>query len=209
MPFSLPDLPFARAALEPHISARTFDYHHGKHHKAYIDKTNELIAGTPLAAADLVTVVRQATARGDGRLANQAGQAWNHSFFWQCLSPTGGGRPTGRAAEIIDRDFGSFDAFLKQFHAEAIGHFASGWAWLVLRDFRLEITSCHDGESPIIHEGIKPVLTLDVWEHAYYLDYQNGRAAFVDAFLETMVNWDFANLNLDGDGVERANQRAQ
>ena len=209
MPFSLPDLPFAPAALEPHISARTFDYHHGKHHKAYIDKTNELVAGTPLASADLVTVVRQASSKGDRRLANQAGQAWNHSFFWQCLSPTGGGRPTGRAAELIHRDFGSFDAFLKQFHAEAIGHFGSGWAWLVLRDFRLEITSVHDGDSPIVYENIKPVLTLDVWEHAYYLDYQNARSAFADSFLETMANWDFANLNLDGEGAERANQRPQ
>lgn len=207
MAFVLPPLPYAPNALEPHVSARTFEFHHGKHHKAYIDTTNGLIADTALESADLVTVVREAKARGQEKLRNQSGQAWNHSFFWQSMAPGGGGRPTGRIAELIDRDLGGYEAFAESFKAESVGHFASGWGWLVLKGDKLEITSLHDGDSPVAHDDIKPILTIDVWEHAYYLDYQNARAAFVDAFLNHLVNWDFANLNLDGKGAERANQR--
>ena len=207
MAIALPPLPYDHSALAPHMSSRTLEFHHGKHHKAYVDKTNELIAGTPLAAADLVTVVREASAKGQDRLASQAGQVWNHSFFWQSLAPAGGGRPTGRIAELIERDLGGYESFVDRFKAEAVGHFGSGWAWLVLRGDKLEIVSLHDGGTPLVYTDIRPVITLDVWEHAYYLDYQNARAAFVDAFLRHLVNWDFANRNLDGGGAERANQR--
>jgi Fe-Mn family superoxide dismutase len=203
MAFQLPPLPYDANALEPHVSARTLEFHHGKHHKAYVDKTNELVAGTPLAGADLVEVVR----RSEGTLRNQAGQAWNHSFFWQCMAPGGGGQPSGELLERIERDFGSYDAFAEAFTEEAVGHFASGWAWLVLRGDKLEVMSLHDGDSPVAHDDIRPVLTLDVWEHAYYLDYQNERPKFVEAFLAHLVNWEFAAQNLDGGGAERANQR--
>jgi Fe-Mn family superoxide dismutase len=202
MAFQLPPLPYDAAALEPHVSARTLECHHGKHHKAYIDKTNQLVAGTPLAGADLVEVVR----RSDGALRNQAGQAWNHSFFWQCMAPGGGGRPSGELLERIERDFGGYDVFAKAFTEEAVGHFASGWGWLVLRGDKLEVMSLHDGDSPVAHDDIRPVLTIDVWEHAYYLDYQNERPKFVEAFLAHLVNWEFAAQNLDGGGAERANQ---
>ncbi|HYG27475.1 MAG TPA: superoxide dismutase [Caulobacteraceae bacterium] len=207
MGFTLPPLPYAQGALEPFISARTMEFHHGKHHKAYVDTTNRLVAGTALEGADLVEVVRRAKASGDDRLRNQAGQVWNHSFFWQCMAPGGGGEPSGELAERIARDFGGFDAFAQAFSKEATSHFASGWGWLVLRGERLEVTSLHDGDSPVAHDDIRPVLTVDVWEHAYYLDYQNQRASFVEAFLKNLVDWDFAARNLDGQGGERANQR--
>jgi Fe-Mn family superoxide dismutase len=207
MPFKLPPLPYAADALEPHVSARTLQFHHGKHHKAYVDTTNKLVAGTPLAGDDLVEVVRRAKALGDDKLRSQAGQVWNHSFFWRCMAPGGGGPPSGALAERIGRDFGGHEAFAKAFAKEAEGHFASGWAWLVLRGDRLEVTSLHDGDCPVAHDDIRPILTLDVWEHAYYLDYQNQRPAFVEAFLKHLVNWDFAAQNLDGGGSERANQR--
>lgn len=207
MAFVLPPLPYAPNALEPHISARTFEFHHGKHHKAYVDTTNSLVAGTPLETADLVTVVRTAKEQNNQKLRNQSGQVWNHSFFWQSMKPNGGGAPTGRIAELIDRDLGGYEKFAEAFKAESVGHFASGWGWLVLRGDKLEITSLHDGDSPVVYDDMKPILTVDVWEHAYYLDYQNARAAFVDAFLKNLVNWDFANQNLDGNGAERANQR--
>ena len=206
MPFSLPPLPYDLDALAPHVSARTLEFHHGKHHKAYVNTTNGLVAGTPLAQADLVSVIRAASGRDQQKLCNQAGQVWNHSFFWRCMAPGGGGRPTGEIGALIERDLGGYDAFAKAFKAEAVGHFASGWAWLVLRDGKLEITSLHDGDAPVADDNLRPVLTLDVWEHAYYLDYQNARAAFVDAFLEHLVNWDFADENLDGNGSARANQ---
>lgn len=207
MAFQLPDLPYASNALEPHISARTFEFHHGKHHKAYVDTTNTLVSGTALESADLVSIIREAKATGQQKLLNQSGQIWNHSFFWQSMKPNGGGVPTGRIAELIERDLGGYGKFAEAFKAEAVGHFASGWGWLCLKDDKLVITSLHDGDCPIVHEGLKPLITVDVWEHAYYIDYQNARAGFVDAFLKHLVNWDFANENLDGKGDERANQR--
>jgi superoxide dismutase, Fe-Mn family len=206
MTFALPPLPYDKSALAPHISARTFEFHHGKHHKAYVDKTNELVAGTPLAGKDLVSVIRAAKSEGDTKLLNQAGQLWNHSFFWQCMAPNGGGRPTGRIAELIDRDLGGYDRFVERFKTEAVNHFASGWGWLGLRGDMLVITSLHDGDTPVATDDLKPLLTLDVWEHAYYIDYQNARAAFADAFIQHLINWDFVNQNLDGNGAARANQ---
>jgi len=207
MAFQLPPLPYAPNALEPHISARTFEFHHGKHHKAYVDTTNGLIAGTPLEAADLLTVIREAKAQNNQKLRNQAGQIWNHSFFWQSMAPNGGGRPTGRIAELIERDLGGYDQFAARFKAEAVGHFASGWGWLCLHGDKLVVTSLHDGDCPVVDDELKPLLTVDVWEHAYYIDYQNLRASFVDAFIQHLINWDFVNQNLDGTGAERANQR--
>jgi Fe-Mn family superoxide dismutase len=206
MAFKLPPLPYAADALEPHVSARTLELHHGKHHKAYIDKTNELITGTPLEGSSLVEVIRRSRAENQAKLCSQAGQAWNHTFFWQCMSPTGGGRPGGEIAARIEADLGGYDTFIEAFRKEAVDHFASGWAWLVLRAGRLEVMSLHDGDSPVAHGDIQPVLTLDVWEHAYYLDYQNKRPKFVQAFLDHLINWQFAEQNLDGRGAERADQ---
>lgn len=207
MAFKLPPLPYAENALEPHVSARTMALHHGKHHKAYVDKTNELITGTPMEGSRLVEVIHRSRAENQSRLCSQAGQLWNHTFFWQCMSPTGGDRPRGKIAARIDADLGGYDLFAEAFKAEAVDHFASGWAWLVLRGGRLEVMSLHDGDSPVAHGGdIHPILTLDVWEHAYYLDHQNRRPEFVRAFLDHLINWEFAEQNLDGRGAERADQ---
>jgi Fe-Mn family superoxide dismutase len=206
MPFQLQDLPFDRQALGPHMSSETLDFHHGKHHKAYIDKTNELAAAKGLQGASLTDVIRAAKAQGDKGLFNNSAQAWNHGFFWQCLAPAEGQRPTGRLAELIDEEYGSADALLEQLKKEAAGHFASGWAWLVLDRDRLAVISLHDADTPVAHEGMKPLLTLDVWEHAYYLDYRNDRAKFAEAVLGNLVNWEFVAGNLDGRGESRADQ---
>jgi Fe-Mn family superoxide dismutase len=202
MSFILPPLPFERDALAPHMSAETLDFHHGKHHKAYVDKTNELVAAGGLQGKSLVDVIRGAK---PGPLLDDASQVWNHSFFWQCLSP-GGRPPTGPLAELIERGFGSTDALLKEFSEKSAAHFGSGWAWLVLDDGTLRILTLHDGESPVAHEGIVPLFTLDVWEHAYYIDYRNARPKFIEAVLHNLVDWEFVALNLDGNGVARADQ---
>jgi Fe-Mn family superoxide dismutase len=206
MAFKLPDLPFDRQALEPHMSGETLDFHHGKHHKAYVDKVNAMVEEKGLAGASLSAVIKAAAERGDKGLFNNSGQFWNHNFFWQCLAPADQQRPTGRLAEMVDAAFGSTDAMLAKLKEEAVGHFASGWAWLVLDRDTLKITSLHDGDTPVAHEGMKPLLTIDVWEHAYYIDYRNQRPAFVDALLANLVNWEFVAKNLDGGGVERADQ---
>jgi len=195
MTIQLPELPYTPAALEPHMSARTLEFHHGKHHKAYVDNTNAAIAGTALEQSELDAIVRAAKERGDARLFNNAAQAWNHEFFWNSLAP-GGGAPEGMSATMIDRDFGGIEGFKTAFRSEATGHFASGWAWLVLRGDKLAVTSYHDADSPLIHDGVVPLLTCDVWEHAYYLDYQNARARFVDAFLDHLLNWEWVGANL-------------
>ena len=206
MPFQLPELPFGRDALAPHMSAETLEYHHGKHHKAYVDKTNALVGDKGLAGARLSHVIRAAAERGDKGLFNNSGQLWNHSFFWQCLAPPDAQRPTGRLAAMIEEAFGSTDDFLSAFKQEAVNHFASGWAWLILDGERLKITSLHDGDTPVAHEGMTPLLTLDVWEHAYYIDYRNARPKFVDGVVDNLINWDFVAQNLDGNGIERADQ---
>jgi superoxide dismutase, Fe-Mn family len=199
MAIELPPLPYAYDALAPHMSARTLEFHHDKHHAAYVNKTNELIRGTDLENADLVTVVRRARDRGDATLFNQSGQAWNHNFLWESLRApgAGGAGPSGELAERIESDFDGLDGFADRFKKEAVGHFASGWAWLVLNGDRLEVISTHDGDSAIAREGLAPLLVLDLWEHAYYLDYQNRRPDFVDGFLAQTINWDFAARNLD------------
>ena len=206
MAFTLPDLPFDRQALEPHMSGETLDFHHGKHHKAYVDKVNALVEEKGLAGASLSAVIKAAAERGDKGLFNNSGQFWNHNFFWQCLAPADQQRPTGRLAEMVDAAFGSTDGMLAKLKEEAVGHFASGWAWLILDRDTLKITSLHDGDTPVAHEGMKPLLTIDVWEHAYYIDYRNQRPAFVDALLANLVNWEFVAKNLDGGGVARVDQ---
>ncbi|HEY5723583.1 MAG TPA: superoxide dismutase [Allosphingosinicella sp.] len=207
MPFVLPDLPFDRQALGPHMSAETLDFHHGKHHRAYIDKTNAMASEKGLAGASLLEVIRRAHEGRDKGLFDNSAQAWNHSFFWQCLAPADGQRPTGRLAEMIDDGFGSAEAMLKKLKEEAVGHFASGWAWLVLDRDKLDIVSLHDSGTPVVRDGMKPLLTLDVWEHAYYVDYRNDRGAFADAVLGNIVNWEFVASNLDGQGAGRADQQ--
>jgi superoxide dismutase, Fe-Mn family len=206
MPFQLPQLPYARDALQPVMSAETLEYHHGKHHKAYVDKVSTMVEEKGLSGASLSQVIRTAAERGDKGLFNNAGQFWNHNFFWQCLAPADQQRPTGKLAELIDGAFGSTDEMLAKLKEEAVGHFGSGWAWLVLDRDTLRITSLHDGDTPVAHDGMKPLLTIDVWEHAYYIDYHNQRPAFVDALLANLVNWEFVAQNLDGGGVGRADQ---
>jgi Fe-Mn family superoxide dismutase len=206
MAFQLPDLPFAKDALGDFMSAETLDYHHGKHHKAYVDKTNGMLSEKGLEGRALSDVIRAARERGDQGLFNNSAQIWNHSFYWQCLAPAEGQRPTGRLAELIDDGFGSTDALLAKLKEEAVGHFSNGWAWLVLDGAQLKIISLHDADTPVVYEGMKPLLTLDVWEHAYYIDYRNERPRFAESVLGNIVNWEFVARNLDGAGVTRADQ---
>ncbi|HWW64098.1 MAG TPA: superoxide dismutase [Sphingomonadaceae bacterium] len=206
MAFELPALPFEKTALEPHMSAETLDYHHGKHHKAYVDKVNGWIDEKGLGGLSLSEVIRKAKTDGDKGLYNNAAQVWNHTFFWNCLAAPGS-KPSGELEQKINATFGSTDELLKKLAAEAVGHFASGWAWLVLRNGNLEITSLHDADTPVAYDGMKPLLTLDVWEHAYYIDYRNARPKFAESVLGNIVNWDFVAKNLDGEGVSRADQQ--
>ncbi len=200
MSFELPPLPYAKTAFGDLISEATFNYHHGKHHNAYVTKTNAAIAGTDHADKKLSEIIKAA----DGGLFKNAAQVWNHSFYWLCLSPEKKTMPADLQSRI-EADFGSVEAFKEKFKAEAVGHFASGWAWLVLNGDKLEITSLHDADSPVAHD-MKPLLTIDVWEHAYYLDYQNARPDYVSALLDNAIDWDFVAQNLDGEGVSRADQ---
>ena len=186
MAFELPPLPYDRAALEPHISAETIDFHYGKHHQTYVTNLNKLVEGTEFAAMDLETVVRKSS----GGMFNNAAQVWNHTFYWNCLKPDGGGEPGGRLGEAITKAFGSFAAFKEQFTATAIGTFGSGWAWLVQRpDGSLALVSTPNAATPLTGNDT-PLLTCDVWEHAYYIDYRNARPKYVEAFWN-LVNWDF------------------
>lgn len=186
MAIELPALPYDRTALEPHISAETIDYHYSKHHQAYVTNLNNLIVGTEFESADLESIVRKA----QGGLFNNAAQVWNHTFYWNCLSPNGGGAPQGKLADAINSAFGSFEAFKAEFTKTAIGTFGSGWAWLVQRaDGSLALVSTSNAATPITGTD-KPLLTCDVWEHAYYVDYRNMRPKYVEAFWN-LVNWDF------------------
>ena len=188
---TLPPLPYALDALEPHMSAETLEFHHGKHHKTYVTKLNELIKGTRWEGLALEEIVRTS----QDAIFNNAAQTWNHTFFWQCLSPDGGGKPKGELAKAIDESFGSFDAFKDEFTKAATEHFASGWAWLVRSDEgRLRIEATPDAGTPITG-GATPLLTCDLWEHAYYIDYRNERPKFLKAFWN-IVNWQFAEANL-------------
>jgi Fe-Mn family superoxide dismutase len=206
MSFILPALPYLTSAFGDIISAETFDYHHGKHHKAYVDKANALVAANgALSGASLIQVIAAAKAQNNKGLFNNAAQIWNHSFYWKCLSPEQQA-PTGKLKAMIDKSFGGHDAMLATLKEEAVGHFASGWAWLLLDGDTLKITSLHDADTPVAHD-MKPLLTIDVWEHAYYIDYRNARPNYVDALLTKAINWDFVAQNLDGNGASRADQK--
>ena len=197
MAFELPALPYEKNALEPHMSANTFDFHHGKHHNTYIVNLNGMLDGSDLADAGLEDIIK-ATA-GDPAKAgmfNNAAQVWNHTFFWNSMKPNGGGAPTGELAAKIDSDLGGFDAFKDAFKAAGATQFGSGWAWLVVGDGgKLEVVKTPNAETPLT-QGKTPLLTCDVWEHAYYLDYQNRRPDFLASFLDNLANWDFAAENL-------------
>jgi Fe-Mn family superoxide dismutase len=191
MAIELPALPYDRTALEPHISAETIDYHYSKHHQTYVTNLNNLIVGTEYENADLESIVRKA----QGGLFNNAAQVWNHTFYWNCLKPNGGGAPTGKLADAINAAFGSFDAFKAEFTKTAIGTFGSGWAWLVQRaDGTLALVSTSNAATPLTGTD-KPLLTCDVWEHAYYVDYRNARPKYVEAFWN-LVNWDFVSAQM-------------
>jgi superoxide dismutase, Fe-Mn family len=205
MSFQLPQLPYDKNALEPVMSAETLDFHYGKHHKAYVDKTNQLLAAKG-GGGSLIEVIRRAKQEGDNKLFNNAAQLWNHSFFWQCLAPPHDQKPDGRLMRMIQEEFGSADGMLKALQEEAVNHFASGWAWLVLDRDKLKITSLHDADTPLVHEGMVPLFTLDVWEHAYYIDYRNERPRYAESVLGKIVNWAFVEQNLDGQGASRADQ---
>lgn len=205
MAFELPALPYAKDALAPHMSAETLEFHHGKHHKAYVDKTNGFVVEKGLDGLKLSEVIAKAKETGDKGLFNNSAQVWNHSFFWQCLSPEKQA-PTGKLADLINDGFGSADALVKQLVTESTNHFASGWGWLVLDGGKLKVTSLHDADTPVVYEGMQPLLTIDVWEHAYYVDYRNARPAYLDAVSANLINWEFVAQNLDGAGVSRADQ---
>jgi len=187
MAFTLPELPYPKNALEPHISAETLEYHHGKHHNKYVNTLNGLIEGTADADKSLEDLIKTTS----GKLFNQAAQVWNHTFYWNCMGPNKGGEPTGAIADAIKQKFGSFDEFKKQFNAAAAGEFGSGWAWLVKNGNDIEIMTTHDAENPMT-SGKTPLLTADVWEHAYYIDYRNDRGKYLDHFWN-VVNWDYVN----------------
>ncbi|CEM23297.1 unnamed protein product [Vitrella brassicaformis CCMP3155] len=192
MAFQLPALPWAKNGLAPHISEETINYHYGKHHATYVTKLNGLVEGTENAKKDLADLVKTT----DGGLFNNAAQHWNHSFYWNSLSPSGGGEPKGAIKAAIEQDFGSFQKFKDDFSANAAGHFGSGWVWLVKgTDGKLKIHQTHDAGNPLRDGAGVPLLTCDVWEHAYYVDYRNDRPSYVKAWWN-LVNWDFANNNL-------------
>ncbi|MBV9947439.1 MAG: superoxide dismutase [Myxococcales bacterium] len=192
MPFSLPPLPYDKNALAPHISAETLEYHHGKHHQAYVTNLNKLLEGKPDGNKPLEEVILSS----DGPVFNNAAQIWNHTFYWSCMKPGGGGLPAGDLADAIKRDFGSLEKFSEEFANAATTQFGSGWAWLVLgKDKKLAVTKTPNADLPMKH-GQKALLTIDVWEHAYYIDYRNARPKYIETFLKSLVNWDFALENL-------------
>ncbi|MEQ9464905.1 MAG: superoxide dismutase [Fe] [Haliea sp.] len=191
MAFQLPALPYSRDALAPHISAETIDYHYGKHHNTYVEKLNGMVPGTEFEGKSLEDIIRTSS----GGVFNNAAQVWNHSFYWECLSPNGGGAATGAVAAAIDKAFGSFAEFKQAFTEAAVGNFGSGWTWLVKNgDGSVAIVNTSNAETPLTNSAVTPLLTVDVWEHAYYIDYRNARPKYMDAFW-ALVNWDFVNKN--------------
>jgi len=192
MAFELPALPYAQDALAPHISAETLDFHHGKHHKAYVDKLNTLVPGSAFEGKSLEEVIKTAPA---GPVFNNAAQIWNHTFYWHCLSPNGGGAPTGKVGEAIIKAFGSFDKFKEDFTNSAINNFGSSWTWLVKKaDGSVAIVNTSNAGTPLTDASVTPLLTIDLWEHAYYIDFRNARPKYIEAFWG-LVNWEFANKN--------------
>ncbi len=192
MAFTLPELPYAQDALEPHISAETLSYHYGKHHNTYVVKLNGLIEGTELADKSLEEIIKSST----GGIFNNAAQVWNHTFYWNCLAPNAGGQPSGELAAAIDASFGSFDEFKAKFTDSAVNNFGSSWTWLVKNaDGSLAIVNTSNAATPLTDEGVTPLLTCDLWEHAYYIDYRNVRPDYLNAYW-SLVNWDFVAKNL-------------
>jgi Fe-Mn family superoxide dismutase len=198
MAIVLPALPFAEDALEPVISGKTIGFHYGKHHQAYVNNANKLIEGSKLAAMELEDIIKE-TAKDSAQVAifNNTAQVWNHSFYWQCIQPGGSGTPKGALAKKIDEDFGDFAAFTDALKTAAVGQFGSGWAWLVLDNDHLKVVKTANADTPMVY-GHKPLLTIDVWEHAYYLDYQNRRPDYVSIVIEKLINWQFVASQLAG-----------
>lgn len=198
MAFELPPLPYAKNALDPHLSERTLTFHHEKHHQAYVTNLNNLIQGTELEKKPLEDIIRASANNADKvGIFNNAAQVWNHTFYWHSMAPQGGGEPKGSLATKITKDFGSFEEFSKLFKQAGVGQFGSGWAWLVLdKDGTLKVTKTPNADLPLIH-GQRALLTCDVWEHAYYLDYQNRRPDYLDIFLTHLANWEFAQKNFE------------
>jgi Fe-Mn family superoxide dismutase len=196
MTFTLAELPYNRTALEPHVSKHTLDLHHGKHHRSYIEKLNKAIAGSPYEGLSIEDIIGKARDASDAAIYNNAAQSWNHAFLWHSMSPEGGGDPDGELKKALDRSFRDMDEFRSLFKSAATGQFGSGWTWLVRDGDELRVISTSNADTPIV-DGMEPLLTLDVWEHAYYLDYQNERDRYVDAFLENLINWEFAAMNFD------------
>jgi Fe-Mn family superoxide dismutase len=196
MAYELPVLPYDYTALEPHISKSTLEFHHDKHHAAYVNNFNSAVAGTDLDQMAIEDVIKAVAGQADKvGIFNNAAQAWNHSFYWNCIKPGGGGQPTGDLAAKIDADFGSFEAFVEAFKAAGATQFGSGWAWLVLDGGTLKVTKTGNADNPLT-QGQVPLLTMDVWEHAYYLDYQNKRPDYMTTFVNSLINWDFVAANL-------------
>ncbi len=203
MTIALSKLPYEQDALEPHVSARTLSFHYDKHHRGYVEKLNKLIADTPYAKLSLEDIIARARTNADISILNNAAQAWNHTFLWESMAPTGVAKPGGEIKEMIERDFGDLDGFKQQFREAALSHFGSGWIWLVQDGANLRIMTTGNADSPV-GTRMKPLLTLDVWEHAYYLDYQNDRASYTNVFLDKLINWDFAAANIVGLSKGRA-----
>jgi Fe-Mn family superoxide dismutase len=196
MAITFPDLPYPKDALEPYISARTLEFHHGKHHKTYVDNANKMISGTPHENEDSETIIKRCY-RDQSKIGifNNVAQAWNHSFFWRCMKKGGGKPPVGEIAERIERDLGGYEKFAEEFKNAGATQFGSGWAWLVLDSSKVKVVKTPNAENPLA-EGKKPLLVVDVWEHAYYLDYQNRRPDFLTAFIGNLINWEFVNSQL-------------
>ena len=190
MEHTLPPLPYAKDALQPHMSAETLEYHYGKHHQAYVTNLNNLIKGTEFENLSLEEIIKKSS----GGIFNNSAQVWNHTFFWNCMAPNAGGAPTGAVADLINAKWGSFDKFKEEFQKSAVGNFGSGWTWLVQKDGGVDIVNTSNAGTPLVGTD-KPLLTCDVWEHAYYIDYRNARPKFVEGFWN-LVNWDFVNSNL-------------
>ncbi|MFN7056369.1 superoxide dismutase [Hyphomonas sp.] len=202
MAFTLPELPYARSALAPHISEETLNFHYGKHHQAYVTNLNGLVDGTDLAGKSLEEVIKISAAdKSKAGIFNNSAQVWNHTFYWHSMKPGGGGKPHGKVAELIERDFGGYDNFVKEFKQAGATQFGSGWAWLSWKGGKLVISKTPNAETPLTEDGTTPLMTMDVWEHAYYIDYQNRRPDYIDTFLGSLVNWDFVNQNLADAGA--------
>ena len=196
MAITLPELSYAKDALSPHISEKTLEFHYGKHHNAYVVNANKLLEGTDLAKESLETIIKETGGDASKQaIFNNAAQVWNHSFYWRCMKSGGGGPPTGAVAQKIDADFGSFEKFSEAFKNAGATQFGSGWAWLIIKDNKLQVMKTANADTPLAR-GLTPLLTVDVWEHAYYLDYQNRRQDYLNVFVENLINWEFVNTCL-------------